>query len=149
MTFANVGCIRDHLKQDLVLEFSRKQNKENSILSETHINHDKIHPIINNWLGPFFLSPRNIHIKRLLGQLHPVLEGVIEVDTDPKGIFVSFKITLSNNRVLCLCAPSGHSTKEQLIKGRFFAGLQNENKIILGGINIIMDIMDRNGGNKT
>ena len=125
----------------------RKRGQQYS--TETHINNDKIHQIINNWLGPIFLSPRNIHTKGMLGQLHPSLEDVTEVDTDPKGRFLSFKITLSNNRVLCLCAPSGHSTKEQLIKGRFFAGLQNENKIILGGINIIMDIMDRNGGNKT
>ena len=72
----------------------------------------------------------------MLGQLHPGLEGVTEVDTDPKGRFVSFKVTLSNNRVLCACAPSGHSTREQLIKGRFFEGLWiinegNENKFYL------------------
>ena len=42
------------MKQDLVLEFCRKQNRDNSILTETHINHDKIHQIINNWLGPIF-----------------------------------------------------------------------------------------------
>ena len=54
MIYANVGCIRDPLKQDLVLEFCRKQNRDNSILTETHINHDKIHQIINNWLGPIF-----------------------------------------------------------------------------------------------
>ena len=158
MIYANVGCIRDPLKQDLVLEFCRKQNKDNSILTETHINHDKIHQIINNWLGPIFLSPRNIHTKGLLGQLHPGLEGVTEVDTDPKGRFVSFKITLSNNRVLCVCAPSGHCTREQLIKGRFFEGLQNymknkcegnENKVLLGDFNITMGIMDIDGGNKT
>ena len=85
--------------------------------------------IRNNWLGPIFLSPRNIH-KGLLAQLHLGLGGVTEVYTDPKGRFVSFKVTLSNNRVLCACAPSGHSTREQLIKGRFFEGLQNymENK---------------------
>ena len=92
------------------------------------------------------------------GQLHPDLEGVIEVDTDPKGRFVSFKITLSNNRVLCACAPSWHCTREQLIKGRCFEGLQNymenkcegnENKILLGDFNITIGIMDRDGGNKT
>ena len=136
----------------------QKRNRDNSILTETHINHDKIHQIINNWLGPIFLSPRNIHTKGLLGQLHPGLEGVTEVDTDPKGRFVSFKITLSNNRVLCVCAPSGYSTREQLIKGCFFEGVQNymdnkceenENKILLGDFNNTMDIMDRDGGNKT
>ena len=63
----------------------------------------------------------------MLGQLH--LEGVAEVDTDLKGKFMFFKVTLSNNRVLCVCFPSGYSTKEQLIKGRFFEGLLNIWKI--------------------
>ena len=94
----------------------------------------------------------------MLGQLHPGLEGVTEVDTDPKGRFVSFKITLPNNRVLCVCAPSGHCTREQLIIGRFFEVLQNyvenkcegnENKIVLGDFNITIGIMDRDDGKKT
>ena len=123
----------------------RKQNKDNSILTETHINQDKIHQTKNNWLDPIFLSPRTTYTKGLLGQLHPGLEGVTEVDTDPKGRFVFFKITLSINRVLCVCTTLGHSTREQLIKGRFFEGLQNymenkcqrnENKILLGDFNI-------------
>ena len=59
----------------------------------------------NNWLGPIFLSPGSSHTKRFISQLHPGLESVAEVDTDPKGIFVSFKVTLSNNAVLCFCAP--------------------------------------------
>ena len=136
----------------------RKQNKDNSILTETHINQDKIHQTKNNWLDPIFLSPRKIYTKGLLGQRHPRLEGVTEVDTDPKGRFVSFKITLSNNRVLCVWAPLGHSTRQHLIKGRFFEGLQNymenkcqgnENKILLGDLKITMDIMGRDGRNKT
>ena len=158
MIYTNVGCIRDPLKQNLVLQFGRKQNKDNSILTETHINHDKIHQIINNWLGPIFLCPRNIHIKELLGQLHPGFEGVTVVDTDPKGEFVSAKITLFNSRLFCVCSPSGYSTKEQLFKGRFFVGLQsyvenrceeNENKILLGESNITIGKKDRDGGNKT
>ena len=73
--------------------------------------------------------------------LHLGLEGV---DNDPKGRFVSFKKTPSNDRVLFFYAPSGHSTREQLARGRFFEGLQNcmenknegnENKIILGDFN--------------
>ena len=69
----------------------------------------------------------------------------------------TFKVSLSNNRVLCFCAPSRHNTREQLVKGRFFERLQNymenkcegnENKIILGDFNITMDKMDRDGGNK-
>ena len=156
MIYANVGRIRDPLKQDLVLELCTKQNRNNSILTETHINHDKIHQIVNNWLGHIFLSPRNIHTKGLLGQLHPGLEGVTEVDTDPKGRFVSFKITLSNDRVLYVCSPSGHNTREQLIKDVSLKDYKmenkyegNENRIPLGDFNIIMDIMDRDGGNKT
>ena len=40
MIHANVGGIRDPLKQDLAREFCRKPNKYISILSETHIEHD-------------------------------------------------------------------------------------------------------------
>ena len=49
-------------------------------------------------------------------------------------------------------------TRELLALGRFFEGLQNymenknegnENKIILGDFNCIMDKMDRDGENKT
>ena len=81
----------------------------------------------------------------------------MKLDTDPKGRFVSFKFTPSNDRVLCIYAPSGYSTKEQLDRERFFEGLQhytenknkvNENKIILEDFNCTMDKMDRNGENK-
>ena len=146
------------MKQDLALEFCRKQNKYISILTETHINHDQIRHIRNNWLGPIFLSPGNSHIKALLAQLHRGLEGVTEVDTDPKVRFVYFKVTFSNNRVIYFCAPSRYNTRKQLIRGRFFERLQNymknkcegdENKIILGDFNIAEDEMDRDGGNKT
>ena len=105
MIYANVGGIRDPLKQDVALEFCRKQNKYIIILTETHIKHDQILYIRNNWLGPIFLSPGSSYTKGFIAQLHPGLEGVTEVDTDPKGIFVSFKVTLSNNGVLCFCAP--------------------------------------------
>ena len=82
----------------------------------------------------------------------------LKLDTDPKGRFVSFKFTPSNDRVLCIYAPSGYCTKEQLDRERFFEGLQhytenknkvNENKIILEDFNCTMDKMDRNGENKT
>ena len=104
MIYSNVGSIRDHLKQDLALDFYRKQNKYISILTETHIKHDQILHIKNNWLGPIFLSPGSSHTKGFIDQLHPGLEGVTEVDTDPKGILMSLKVTLSNNGVLCFCA---------------------------------------------
>ena len=81
-----------------------------------------------------------------------------DVDTDPKGRFVSFKVASSNVRVLCIYAPSGHSNREQLIRGRFFECLQtyienktegNENKIIIGDFNCTLEKMDRDEGNKT
>ena len=71
---------------------------------------------------------------------------------------MSFKVTLSNDRVLCVYAPSGNSTREQLASGRFSEGLQNymenknkgnENKIILGDFNCTIYKMERDGGNKS
>ena len=90
--------------------------------------------------------------------LHPGLEGVTEVETDPKRRFVSFEVTPSDDRVLCIYAPSGRNTREQLARAHFFEGLQNymenkseenEDKIMLGDFNCTMDKMDRDGRNKT
>ena len=39
----------------------------------------------------------------MLFLLHLALEGITEVDTDPKERFVFIKITPSNDRVICLC----------------------------------------------
>ena len=77
------------------MSFAEK-NKDIIILTETHINHDQIHHQIhvrNNWLGPIFFSPGDSHIKGLLVLLHLGLEGISELDTNPKGGFVSFKVT--------------------------------------------------------
>ena len=72
--------------------------------------------------------------------------------------FLSFKVNPFNDRVLCFYTLSGYSTREQLVRGRFFEGLQhymenkngeNENKIILGDFNCTMDEMDWDGENKT
>ena len=80
----------------------------------------------------------------MLVLLHLGFDDVSEIDTDPNGRFVSFKITHVNDRVLCVYAPSGHNTIEKLTRGRFFEGLQtymenklqeNENKIIVGDFN--------------
>ena len=49
MIYATVGSIRDPLKQDLALDFYRKQNKYISILTETHTKHDQILHIRNKW----------------------------------------------------------------------------------------------------
>ena len=81
------------MKQDLTLEFCRNEKKDISILTETHINHDKIHHIRNSWLGTIFFTPGYNRTKELLVLLHPGLEGITEVDTDPKGRFLSFKVT--------------------------------------------------------
>ena len=107
-------------------------------------------------MGPIFFFPGDGHTKGMLFLLHLGLEGITEVDTDPKGRFVSFKVTPSNES--SPCAPSGYSTREQLARGRFFEGLQNymqnknegnENKIIIGDLNCTMDKIDRDVENKT
>ena len=40
-----------------------------------------------------FFSSADSHTKESLALLHLGLEGISEVDTDPKGGFVSFKVT--------------------------------------------------------
>ena len=153
MIYYHIVGIKDPLKQDLAHTFCRNQNKVISILAETHINHDQIHHIRNNWLGSNLFSLGYSHTKGCL----PCFIWDLKVDTDPKGSFVSFKFTPSNHRVLCVYAPSGHSTREQLDRGRFFEGLQNyeenqnkgnENKITVKDFNCTMDKMDRGGENK-
>ena len=110
MMYDNFGGIRDSLKQNLALQFSRNRNKDVNILTETHINL-KIHHTRNNWLGAIFFSFGDSHTKGLLVLLQLGLEGITEVDTDPKGRFVSFKVTPSNDRVLCVYA-LGISTRK-------------------------------------
>ena len=44
-------------------------------------------------MGTIFLSSEDSHTKGSLILLHPGLEGITEVDTDPKGRFLSFKVT--------------------------------------------------------
>ena len=48
MLYANVGGIRDPVKQETVIEFCKSQNKDICILTETHINNEQIHQIKNN-----------------------------------------------------------------------------------------------------
>ena len=71
---------------------------------------------------------------------------------------MSFKVAPSNDRVLCIYAPPGHSSREQLVRVRFFEGLQNyldsktggnENKIVIGDFSCTLEKMDRGEGNKT
>ena len=117
MIYDHNGGIRDPLKEDLPLEFCRHQNKVISIFTETHINHDQIYHIRNNWLGSNFLSQKD-NAKECLSDWR--------VDTDLKGRFVFFRFTPSNDRVSCVDAPSAYNAREQLARGRFFEGLQNE-----------------------
>ena len=101
------------MKQDLVLEFSRNQNKDVSMLTETHI---KL-LVRNNWLGLILFSPGYSQRKGLFVLLHPDLESVIEVDTDRKRRFLDVKVTLSNFRVLCVYAFSRYNTRDSWIAG--------------------------------
>ena len=101
MIYDNFGGNRDPLKQNLALQFCRNRN---SILTETHIDFDKIHHIRNNWFGTIFFSSGDSHIKRLLVLYHLCLEDVTEIDTDPERRFVSFRVTPFNDRVLCVYA---------------------------------------------
>ena len=130
MIYVNSDGIRDTLKQNLTLQFCRNRNKDVSILPESHINLDQIHYITNTWLDVIFFSTGDSHTKGLLVLLNLDLEGVTEVDTEPKRRFVLFKVNPSSDRILCVYAPSGHNTREQLDRGRFFEELHNymENK---------------------
>ena len=66
MTYANIGGIRDPLKQYQAIEFYRDESKDFSILTDSHINHDQIHHVNNNWLDHIFLSPEDSHTEGLL-----------------------------------------------------------------------------------
>ena len=55
---------------------------------------------IQEIIFPIFFSPEDTHTKAMLFLLHLGLEGVTEVDTDPKERFVSFKVTTSNESSL-------------------------------------------------
>ena len=116
MIYSNGGGFKDPLKKNRALDFCRNENKAFSILTEAHINHNKIHCKRKNWLGPNFFSLRDSHTKRLLALLHPGLEDITEVDSDPKWRFVSFNATTSNDRVLCVYAHSGHNVREQVAR---------------------------------
>ena len=157
MLYANVGGIRNPVKQETVIEFCKSQNKDICILTETHIDNEQIHQIKNNWLGPVFISPGDIFSKGILILLHPGFPDVTEVDSDPNGRFISFKVAPFDDRFLCVYALSGHSNREQLIRRRFFEELsnyidnkfkRNENKTIMGDFNCTLSQTDRDERNK-
>ena len=94
MIYAKVGSIRDPLKQDLALDFYIKQNKYINILTETHIKHDQILNIRNNWLGPIFLSPEVVTQKDLLLSFIRVLKVSLRLTLVQKGDLCSSKFSL-------------------------------------------------------
>ena len=95
------------MKQEIAIEFYRSQNKDICIFGETRIGQEQIHQIRNNWLGPIFFALGNTFSKGMLILLHSGFDDVTtDVDTNPKGRFVTFKVTPSNDRVLCIYAPS-------------------------------------------
>ena len=85
--------------------------------------------------GPIFFSPGDTHTKASLVLLHPGFERITVVDADPKGGFVSFKVTplaLKIDFSVLMPLQNIYSTREQLARGRFFKGLQiyMENKYV-------------------
>ena len=92
----------------------------------------------------------------MLFLLHLGLEGVTEVDTDPKERFVSFKVTTSNESSLFVPL-QGIAPESSWLGGAFLKYYKkickikegNENKIMLGVLNYTMDKTDRVGENKT
>ena len=77
------------------------------------------------WVGAHFFSPRDIHAKGLLVLFYLGLEGINDFDINPKGRFVSVKLTPSNNRVPCIYALSVYITRKHLGRGNFLKELQN------------------------
>ena len=103
-------------------------------------NYDQTYDTRKNRLRSIISSTADSHTKGMLFLLHLSLEGITEVGTDPNERFVSFKVTLSNDRVLSL---HGIKPESSWLGGHFLKGLQsytqnknkgNKSKIILRGL---------------
>ena len=100
---------------------------------------------IQEIIFPMFFSPGDTHTKGMLFLLHLGLEGVTEVDTDPKERFVSFKVTTSNEGSLFVPLQS-IAPESNWLGGDFLKYCKkickikegNENKIMLGVLNCTM-----------
>ena len=119
-----------------------------------------MHQIRNNWLGPIFLCPRNIHTKGLLARRSwrprswtpwrswtPIQKG----DLCPLrllSLIKEFSVIVPLQGI----APESSWLKDVSLKDCkiiWKTNEINEYKILLGDFNITVDKMDRNGGNKT
>ena len=109
-------CHRDPLKQDLALEFCKNQNKIISILTETHINHDRIHHIRNNWLGHNSFSPGEVTQKKCFFCFIWVLKVSLRLTLIQKGGFFPLRL-IPLTIEFSVSSPLGYSTREQLARG--------------------------------
>ena len=85
------------------------------------------------------LSPGDIHTKGMLFLLHLSLEGVTEVDTDPKERFVSFKVTTSNESFLFPPLQS-IAPESSCVGGTFLKDYKNICKINMREMKTIMGL---------
>ena len=79
-------------------------------------------------MGPIFFSPGDTDTKEMLFLLHLGVEGVTEIDTDPKESFVSFKVTTSNKSSLFVHLQS-IATESRWLGGAFLKDYKNICKI--------------------
>ena len=119
MIYDHIGGIRDPLKQDLVPGFCRSQNKVISILTDPHISHDQIHHIRTNWSGSNFFCPGDSRTKGCLYCFIWVLKVSLRFTLIQKGGLCPLRL-LPLMTVLCVYAPSGNNSREQLARGHFF-----------------------------
>ena len=132
MIYDHVDAIRDPLKQDLALEFCKKQNKVTSILTQTHIKHDRIRHIKNNWLSPNFFSPGEFTQKECFFYFICVLKVSLRlILIQREGLFPLRLIPLTIESSVHL--PSGYSTRAQLARGEN-KNVGNGNEITLGDL---------------
>ena len=161
MIYDNVGGIRNPFwSRSGTWVLQKKNNKDISILIETHVTHDQRHHQIhirNNWLGSIFFCPGDFHTKDRLSCFVGVLRISLKLTlTEKEGLCLLRLLHSLYDRILCIYALSGYSTREQSARGSFLKEVQNyietknqgnENKIILGDFNCTMEKMDRYAGN--
>ena len=156
MIYDNVVYIWDPLKQNLILEFSRKQNKDISVLTGTHSNYDQINQIRNNWFGPIFLLETFTQKDCLLSFIQD-LKMSLRLTLIQKGDFyLSRLLSLITDFFVFVplqgIAPESSwlkdvSLKDYKIIWKINEG--NEKKNLLGNFTITTDKTDRDEDNET